>query len=96
MSNQNKLNLFDGTSNINWDTSVLNYDLVKSFIPISIPSFKSKIAYKFEFYTKGDILCAINGSVPILIGAGDEIELTDIWSFELLTSGVIYRYFASY
>lgn len=93
---QNRLNKFDGTHTLEWDLSTGTEDLIADFTLVTSSSVAGKIAYQFEFKTAGDTLVSINGSLPILVGAKDELELNTIWSFKILTAGVRYRYFAQY
>ena len=84
-----KQNLYHGSAT--WETATLNRDLIKSYTsPSGVTS-----AYKFELYAKSDMLVSINGSNPILLVEGDELNLDGlIWSVKLLDNTGVFRYIA--
>lgn len=89
---ENRQNIYHGSPS--WETSLANKDLLQDFTIPNMNSVASKTAWRFEFYVKTDCTVSINGSSPIFLSSGDELELFDIWSFKILESDVVYRYIA--
>jgi hypothetical protein len=89
MREELKQRIFHGSPS--WETSVAGQNIIQDFIH---PNGGIKEAYKLEFYTKGQMTVSINGSDPIFLDNGEEMELVDIWSFKLLTGDVVFRYIA--
>ena len=85
---------YDG-SELEWDTSVADTDLVKDYMN-QLGNNVTK-ANKFEFALNGTAMrVQINGSDTITLPAGSELEEENVWSFIILDDDVEYHYFARY
>ena len=83
--------LFDGTSAVT--ASILNKDIVDDFLTSHDWSYGEA---RMEFYPLADMTISLNGSNPIFVGVGDEIEEDEIWSLVLLEADKNYTFYAMY
>lgn len=90
---EERQNIYHGSPT--WETSVVNRDLIKDFVPPTGNSVSTTIAYRFELKVKEPLLLSLNGSDPIWLDVGDGLELDGmIWSVKLLNNTGIFRYIA--
>ena len=93
MRQELKQNIYHGSPS--WESTTIGRDLIKDFSLPNGSSVSTTIAYRFELKVKEPLLISINGSGPIWLDVGDELELEgDIWSAKLLDSTGVLRYIA--